>query len=47
MSRVEDEAKIASRGTDGVTGMITLLRDKFVRSEDLRCCNQLIFEGIL
>ena len=29
--RVKDEAKIASRGS----GMISLLRDKFVRSENL------------
>ena len=32
--RVKEEAKIASRVT--VTGMISLLRDKFVRSENLR-----------
>ena len=33
--RVRDGAKIASRGTDW---MISLRRDKFVRSENLRRC---------
>ena len=45
--RVKDEAKIASRD-----GMISLLRDKFVRSENLRrCCfvpmrRNSVFEGL-
>ena len=33
---VEDEAKIVSRGTE-LTGMISLPRDEFVRSENRRC----------
>ena len=49
--RVKDEAKIASRGTE-LTGMISLLRDKFVRSENLRrCCfvpmrRNSVFDGL-
>ena len=49
--RVKDEAKIARKSQ--LTGMISLLRDKFVRSENLRrCCfvhNETeihVFEGL-
>ena len=49
--RVKDEAKIASRGTDWDDNK-PLLRDKFVRSENLRrCCfvpmrRNSVFDGL-